>query len=99
LTYLLICLGSAVLRALIALRKGSSVPVWFVVGAVVPLLGPIAAVLYRRETEVPLRRCPSCGAATRIHDAVCMTCGSDLSYPETSELIEPTPLMRVRAKL
>lgn len=98
-TYLLICLGSALLAGLIALRRGSSAVLWFVVGAVIPVLGPLAALLYRRETEVPLRRCPTCGAATRIHDALCMNCGTDLSYPDASELIEPTPLMRVRARL
>ncbi|MGD0198161.1 MAG: hypothetical protein ABSC56_09690 [Solirubrobacteraceae bacterium] len=98
-TYLLICIGSGVLGALIALRKGSSPYVWFVVSAVIPVLGPIAAVLYRRETEVPLRRCTTCGAPTRIYDAMCMRCGADLSYPEEAEIIEPTPLMRVRARL
>jgi hypothetical protein len=98
-TYLLICLASAILAGLIALRKGSSVALWLVVGAVIPVLGPLAALLYRRETEVPLRRCPTCAAATRIHDAICMSCGTDLSYPDVSELIEPTPQMRVRAKL
>ena len=97
--YLLICLASGVLGALVALRKGSSPPVWFLISAVVPILGPIAALLYRRETEVPLRRCPGCGASLRIYDALCMSCGTDLSYPDESEIIEPTAAMRVRAKL
>jgi ribosomal protein L32 len=97
--YLLICFSSGVLGGLIALRKGSSAPIWFVVSAVIPILGPIAALLYRHETAVPLRRCPTCGHATRIHDAMCMSCGSDLAYPAPSEIIEPTPALRVRAKL
>jgi len=97
--YLVICLASGLLGALIAARKGSSLPIWFVISAVIPILGPIGALLYRRETEVPLRRCPTCGAANRIYDALCMSCGTDLSYPDETEIIEPTPLMRVRAKL
>jgi hypothetical protein len=30
---------------------------------------------------------------------MCMRCGTDLEYPEDSELIEPDPSMRVRARL
>jgi hypothetical protein len=97
--YLVICFSSGVLGGLIALRKGSSAPIWFIVSTVIPILGPIAALLYRHETEVPLRRCPTCGNATRIYDAMCMSCGTDLSYPDSSELIEPTPELRVRARL
>lgn len=97
--YLAICFSSGVLGGLIALRKGSSGPIWFVVSTVIPILGPIAALLYRHETDVPLRRCSTCGNVTRIVDAMCMKCGTDLSYPDPSELIEPTPAVRVRAKL
>jgi hypothetical protein len=98
-TYLLICLASGVLGALVALRKGSSPPLWFLVSAVIPILGPVAALLYRRETEVALRRCPGCGTPTRIYDALCMNCGTELSYPEELEIIEPTAAVRVRARL
>jgi hypothetical protein len=98
-TYVLICLGSGLVGAVIASRKGSSFPVWFVISAIIPILGPIAALLYRHESETPLRQCPSCGAAVRVYDAMCMRCGVDLSYPEPEEIIEPDPSLRVRAKL
>ena len=98
-TYVAICLVSGVVGAGIASRKGSSFPLWFVVSAVIPVLGPVAAVLYRRESETPLRRCPGCGAATRIYDAMCMRCGSELDYPADSEIIAPDSSVRVRAKL
>ncbi len=97
--YVLICLGSGLVGAVIASRKGSSFPVWFVISAIIPILGPIAALLYRRESETPLRACPACGAPARIYDAMCMRCGTDLPYPLPEEIIEPDPTMRVRAKL
>jgi ribosomal protein L32 len=97
--YLLVCLVSGVVGAVVASRKGSSFPVWFIVSAVIPVLGVLAALLYRRESEVPLRRCPTCGAYARIYDAMCMSCGTDLAYPEQAEIIEPDPSLRVRAKL
>ena len=81
------------------MRKGSSLFVWFVISGVVPILGPLMAALYRRETEEALRICQGCGRAVRHYDAMCMRCGTDLEYPEDSELIEPNPAMRVRARL
>jgi hypothetical protein len=98
-TYVLICLGSGLVGAVIGSRKGSSFPVWFAISAIIPVLGPIAALLYRRESETPLRECPACGAPARIYDAMCMRCGSDLSYPRPDEIIEPDSALRVRAKL
>jgi hypothetical protein len=35
----------------------------------------------------------------RAYDALCMRCGTDLDYPHDWEVIEPTPALRVRAKL
>jgi predicted nucleic acid-binding Zn ribbon protein len=95
----LVCLGSGIVGGLIAQRKGSSYIIWFLISAIVPVLGPIMALLYRRETEVPLRRCPGCGTAVRVYDAMCMRCGHELEYPEDSEIIAPSAELRVRAKL
>jgi predicted amidophosphoribosyltransferase len=81
------------------MRKGSSLFVWFLISALIPVLGPLAAALYRRETEEALRICPVCRAAVRHYDAMCMRCGTDLEYPDESELIEPDSSIRVRARL
>jgi hypothetical protein len=94
-----VCLISAVIGGLIGARKGSSLFVWFVISAVVPILGPLAAAVYRHETDESLRVCPGCGRAIRHYDAMCMHCGTDLEYPSESELIEPDPSLRVRARL
>ena len=64
-----------------------------------PVLGPIGALLFRHETDEALRVCPGCGRAVRLYDAMCMRCGTDLEYPEEVEIIEPTSALRVRARL
>src|SRR5688500_20367866 len=62
--------------------KGSSFFIWFLVGAALPGIGIIAAVLYRYEQDDPLRQCPECGNVVPISDQVCMSCGADLSFPD-----------------
>ena len=69
------------------------------ISGIVPLLGPLTAAVYRRETEESLRVCPGCGTAVKVYDALCMRCGTDLEYPEDDEIIEPTSELRVRARL
>ena len=41
--------------AVIGKLKGSSFWIWFLVGAVLPLLGPVAAIFYRSEHREPRR--------------------------------------------
>ncbi len=62
--------------------KGSSFLIWFVVGAVLPLIGTAAAVLYRSERREPRRRCPECGKVQALHVQVCTRCGRDLEWPD-----------------
>jgi len=81
------------------MRKGSSLWVWFFISGFLPLLGPLGAAVYRRETDEPLRLCPTCGVAVRHYDALCMRCGTELSYPRDEELIEPDSRIKVRARL
>ena len=61
--------------------KGSSFFIWFLIGAVVPLFGTLAALLYRWERNEPRRRCPECGNVVQLHEQVCMRCGADLDFP------------------
>ena len=80
--YLAICLVSAFWAAFIGRSKGSSFWIWFVVGAVVPILGVVAAVLYRYEVDELRRQCPSCGKVVPLHDALCTRCGTELEFPD-----------------
>ena len=69
--------------------KGSSFTIWFLVGAALPILGTLAALLYRYEREELRRRCEECNAVVPISDQVCMRCGRDLDWPE--EALAPRP--------
>jgi hypothetical protein len=62
--------------------KGSSFLIWFAIGFVLPLIGTLAALLWRNDREVARRRCPECGNVVAIHDQVCNRCGADLEFPE-----------------
>ena len=61
--------------------KGSSFLVWFLIGFCLPLVGLIAAILYRWEREEPRRSCPRCGTVRPIADQVCTVCGEDMDWP------------------
>lgn len=97
--YLFIAFCFGVAGGLVGRHKGSSFSVWFVISAVVPFVGLITAIAYRYETEEPLRRCPGCQRSTRVYDALCTRCGHELEYPDPSEVIAPTPALRVQARL
>jgi hypothetical protein len=61
--------------------KGSSFLIWFLIGFVLPILGTIAALLYRYDREAPRRTCPVCGHEQGLEVQVCR-CGADLLFPE-----------------
>ena len=61
--------------------KGSSFFIWFLIGFALPLIGTIAAVLYRFEQSEPRRRCDECGFVMPITSQVCRRCGRDQEYP------------------
>lgn len=76
--YVAICLGFALASGIIGRIKGSPFWIWFLIGGVLPVLGLLAALFYRYESDVPDVPCPSCGGRCKIHDAVCMRCGCEL---------------------
>jgi hypothetical protein len=97
--YLVIALCFGLAGGIVGRIKGSSFVVWFLIASAIPFLGLLAAILYRYETEEPLRRCPGCGRATRVYDAICTRCGHELDYPADEEIIQPSPALRVRPRL
>ena len=84
---ILFCFGIA--TGLIGRAKGSYFWVWFLVGAVLPLLGLIAVILYRTEKDEPERRCPRCGAVQKLYVQVCNVCGEELYLPDPTEVRHP----------
>ena len=85
--YLIICAVSGVWAGFVGRSKGSSVVIWFAIGAIVPFLGVLIAVLYRREDDELRRQCPTCGRIVKLHDQICTRCGTELDFPDVA--IEP----------
>ena len=80
--YLVIALSFGIATGVVGRAKGSSFFIWFMVGSVLPLLGLIAAILYRAEKDEPERRCPRCGKVHKLYVQVCTRCGEDLYLPD-----------------
>lgn len=74
---------------IVAKIRGNSFFIFFLVGLVLPFIGTIAALLYRRERNELRRRCEECNAVVSITDQVCKRCGRDLDFPE--EVLAPRP--------
>lgn len=64
--------------------KGSSFVLWFLVSALAPFFGLLAAVCYRWDNHELRRECPRCGRVLKLHDAVCMSCGAELEFPDVA---------------
>jgi hypothetical protein len=85
--YLVIALSFALAGGIVGRFKGSSFAIWFAISGVLPVLGLVAALLYRSEHDELRRQCPGCGRVVRLHDAICTRCGTELDFPEIA--IEP----------
>ena len=91
--YVIIAISFGLATGIVGRSKGSSFWIWLAVGTVIPILGLIAAILYRGEREEPERRCPTCGKILKLHVQVCPRCGTDLYLPDPSE-VRPGPADR-----
>ena len=92
--YLIICLFFGLAGGVVGRMKGSSFVLWFLISALVPVLGLLAAVLYRYESDEVRRQCPHCGKIVKLYDQVCMRCGEDLEFPD--QAIEPESVAAAR---
>jgi hypothetical protein len=79
--YVVIALWFGVCGGIVARIKGGSFFIWFLISAVVPGLGLIAALLYRWDSKELRRQCPGCGRVVKLHDAICTGCGTELDFP------------------
>ena len=85
--YLVLCFSFGLAGGIIGKIKGSSFVLWFLISAIVPIAGLLAALLHRSDRDEVRRQCPTCGKVIKLHDAVCTRCGTDLDFPEVA--IEP----------
>jgi hypothetical protein len=74
--------------------KGSSFLMWFLISGAIPFFGLLAAICYRWDNQELRRQCPDCGQVVKLHDAVCMNCGSELEFPDVA--IAPEAAMQRR---
>ena len=91
--YVIIAISFGLATGIVGRSKGSSFWIWLAVGTVIPILGLVAAILYRSEREEPERRCPTCNTILKLHVQVCPRCGTDLYLPDPSE-VRPGPADR-----
>jgi hypothetical protein len=87
--YVVIALSFALAGGLVGRLKGSSFFIWFLISGAFPVIGLAAALLYRFDTDELRRRCPTCGHVCMVHDALCTRCGSELDFPDESEILPP----------
>ncbi|MDQ6605949.1 MAG: hypothetical protein M3Z06_05295 [Actinomycetota bacterium] len=76
--------------------KGSSFFIWFLISGTVPFIGLITAVFWRLDNEELRRQCPECGRIVKLHDAVCMKCGTELEFPDVAIVSEAATRLRSR---
>jgi Zn ribbon nucleic-acid-binding protein len=87
--YVFICFCCGLSAAIIGRWKGSSFWLWFAIGFVIPIIGTIAALLWRFEDNEVFRECDECGHVMPLYQQVCTHCGADQEWPE--ELDTPSP--------
>ena len=94
--YVIIALSFAISGGIVGRLKGSSFVLWFLISGAVPVFGLLAALAYRYESDELRRQCPGCGRVTKLYDAVCTRCGTELDFPEVA--LEPEAFQRTATR-
>jgi hypothetical protein len=93
--YILIAVSFGISGGMVGKLKGGSFWLWFLISGVIPVLGLIAALAFRIERDELRKQCPNCGRVTKIYDALCTRCGTELDFPEV--VIAPESWQRTPA--
>jgi uncharacterized paraquat-inducible protein A len=98
--YLVLAFSFALAGGIVGKIKGSSFWIWFMISGCVPVIGLVAAVLYRYERDELRRQCPGCGKIVKLHDALCTRCGTELDFPDRAIVPESAapPLRRPQTR-
>jgi hypothetical protein len=80
-TFVVIAFFFGLAGGVIGRIKGSSFLLWFLISAIPPFVGLLAAVFFRNQYDEPHRRCPGCGKVVPLHDALCTRSGTELEFP------------------
>lgn len=81
-TYAIIVVSFGLSAGWIGKMKGSSFWIWFLIGAILPVLGTVCALLSRSERTELRRHCDRCRAVLPFYTQMCTVCGADLEFPE-----------------
>ena len=92
--YLVLCFCFGLAGGIVGKVKGSSFFLWFLISAILPVGGLLAALLYRSDRDELRRQCPGCGRVVKLHDALCTRCGTELDFPETAIVPESAAAAR-----
>ena len=95
--YVVICFFFGLAGGIIGKIKGSSFFLWFLISALVPVIGLIVAIAYRWDRDELRRQCPRCGKVVKLHDALCTSCGEELEFPEVAIVPESAARRQGRA--
>ena len=87
--YLVIAFCFGLSTAIIGKSKGSSFFIWFLIGAIIPVLGLLTVIFYRRDKDEPERQCPTCHKALKLYVQVCPRCGTELYLPDPAAVRHP----------
>ena len=82
--YVIIAVCFGITGGLVARAKGNSFVLWFLISGLVPFIGLLAAIASRSERDELRRTCPNCGRVTKIYDALCTRCGTELDFPDVA---------------
>ena len=85
-SYLIIATCFGIATGIVGKIKGSSFLIWFLIGAVLPFFGLIAALFSRTDHDEPERQCPRCRKTLKLYVQVCPRCGEDLYLPPAEEI-------------
>jgi uncharacterized paraquat-inducible protein A len=88
-SYLIIAICFGLATGIVGKIKGSSFLIWFLIGAVLPFLGLLAAIFSRTDRDEPERQCPRCHKTLKLYVQVCPRCGEDLYLPEAEAIRRP----------
>ena len=88
-TYLIIAFFFGLAGGVVGRIKGSSFLLWFLISALVPFIGLLAAIAYRVEADEPRRQCPGCGKVVPLYQALCTRCGTELEVDDSVEVLAP----------
>jgi hypothetical protein len=82
--YVIIATCFGLSGGIVGKHKGSSFILWFLISGAIPFFGLLAAIAYRSERDELRRQCPQCGRVTKIYDALCTRCGTELDFPDVA---------------